>query len=162
MQYAVLKELWPDMTFNNKFKKYVNTLPQNVVNNLIESAESRGGNKYQKNIRQKKEPQPIFYEKSRDYPLEEQHKEKQQKNIEKFENIYYGKYHSECSSILKHLSQCEKCRHFVQKKFTPKVQEVKRSEQEDEYLDLAIYIVTGIFVLFILDMLLKFGKKRNN
>jgi hypothetical protein len=160
MSYATLNEIWPDFIHSNKFQKYVNTLPQNVVNNLIESADTRGGNKYNKYQKPKKAeyPEPIQYEKSRDYPLEEKQQEKQ--NIEKFSNLHYGKYHSECSSILLHLSQCEKCRKFVQSKFAPPKKIEDEEEENDEYLDLAIYIVTGIFILFILDMLMKFGKKR--
>ena len=154
MSYAVLSEVWPDFIHSNKFKKYVNTLPKNIVNNLIESAETRGGNKYRKNTI-KTQVEPIMYEKSRDHPVD--HKEKK---IEKFSNLQLGKYQTECSSILQHLSQCSKCRKFVQSKFAPQKPETEEDEENDEYLDLAIYIVTGIFVLFILDMLMKFGKRR--
>ena len=82
--------------------------------------------------------------------------------IEKFTNeASYGKYQSECSNILTHLSICEKCRNFVRQKFAPQKppEEVEEEKKDEEYLDLAIYIVTGIFILFVLDMLMKFGKR---
>lgn len=149
---ASLTEIWPGFVASNKFKKYTNTLPQNVVNNLIGSSDTRGGNKYMKYKKPEQlVPEPITYERSRDYPIKKE-------NVEKFSNINYsGKYQSECSSILTHLSQCIKCRKFVQNKFAP--QETEK-EDNDEYLDLAIYIVTGIFILFTLDMVMKFGRRK--
>ena len=161
MSYARLSDVWPDFKYSNKFQKYSNTLPKNIVNNLIETSETRGGNKYiKKSKKEVKRPvEPITYERSRDYPLDNE--EGKKVPIEKFSNVMYGKYYSECSTILKHLSVCAKCRDFIKKKFIPEVQDKQEVESEgDEYLDLAIYIVTGIFVLFILDMLMKFGRKR--
>ena len=138
MSYAVLSELWPDWaSSSNKFKKYFNTLPENIVNNLIDSSDNRGGNKYNKDV--KTNVQPVAYEKSRDHPLDYK-----QPDIKKLPNIYLGKYYSECSTLLKHLSKCEKCRTFVQNKFAPTPDD-KEKKENDEYLDLAIYIVTGIF-----------------
>lgn len=157
MSYATLSEVWPDFKPIDKFKKYANTLPQNIVNNLIDSAETRGGNKYVKS-KQPTNIEPVKYEKSREYPLEEDKNESN--NIERFSNAaVYGKYFSECSSILQHLSKCVKCRQFVQQKFVPEKNHEEEEDEDDEYLDLAIYIVTGIFILFILDMLMKFGKR---
>lgn len=156
MSYARLIDVWPDFTYNNKFQKYTNTLPQNVVKNLIETSDTRGGNKYSKTV--KTNVDPVTYEKSRDYPLNK----KEEPVVEKFSNVMYGKYYSECSSILKHLSVCAKCRSYIQNKFVKNTEEPKDEDDDenDEYLDLAIYIVTGIFVLFVLDMLMKFGRKR--
>ena len=159
MSYARLIDVWPDFQNSNKFKKYTKTLPENIVSELVENSNSRGGNKYVKN-QAKKAIEPIMYERSREYPLDDE-KERKKVPIEKFSNVMYGKYYSECSTILKHLSVCAKCRDFIQKKFVPKEQPVEKEEDiNDEYLDLAIYIVTGIFVLFLLDILIKFGKKR--
>ena len=158
MSYASLQEIWPDFLHSDKFQKYANTLPQKIVSELIENSSVRGGNKYTKKIQKTddQKPQPVVYEQSRDYPI-------QKVNVEKFSNVEYGKYHSECSSILKHLSQCEKCRQFVKQKFAPSRpihKEEEEEEENDEYLDLAIYVITGIFILFLLDMLLKFTKKK--
>lgn len=162
MSYASLSELWPDFKVANKFQKYKNTLPKNIVNNLIETSNTRGGNKYVKKSKKikNKHPEPVMYERSREYPLD--HKEEKKVPIEKFSNVMYGKYYSECSTILKHLSACAKCREFIRKKFYSDSKPEKKEEESenDEYLDLAIYIVTGIFVLFVLDMLMKFGRKR--
>lgn len=157
MSYARLMDVWPEWQYNDKFQRYANTLPKNIVNNLIDSSDNRGGNKYTKK-RVSKPAEPVMYEKSRNYPLDEK---KDKVPVEKFSNVMYGKYYSECSTILKHLAVCDKCRQFIQKKFVPPPKEVEEEEEEnDEYLDLAIYIITGVFVLFLLDMLMKFGKNR--
>ena len=154
MSYASLAELWPGFVVSDKFKKFTNTLPNNYkrlidMNNDFEY--NRGGNA---SDGIKKVIEPVFYEKSREYPL------KKDKGIEKFTNMSpENKYASECSIILQHLSGCNKCRAYFQDKFAPqdKDEEVKE-EENDEYLDLAIYIVTGIFILFALDILIKFNR----
>lgn len=158
MSYATLQEVWPDFIVSDKFRRFRNTLPKNIVNSLIENSNDRGGNR-SNGSNQTNNPtvEPIFYEKSREYPLVNK-----SEKIEKFTNeASYGKYQTECSSILTHLSHCEKCRHFVRQKFAPsKNQEkVEEEDKDEEYLDLAIYIVTGVFILFVLDMLMKFGKR---
>lgn len=158
MSYATLQEIWPGFLVSDKFSKFRNTIPKNIVNSLIETSNNRGGNRSNgSNNTNNPSVEPIFYEKSREYPLANNTDEK----IEKFTNENsYGKYQTECSSILTHLSHCEKCRNFVRQKFAPaKKEEHQEEEKEEEYLDLAIYIVTGIFILFVLDMLMKFGKR---
>lgn len=157
MSYASLAEIWPNFVVSNKFKKISSTLPKNIVNSLIETSDNRGGNRSSgKSQEQQSLPQPIFYEQSREYPLNDK------KTIEKFENTsFQGKYRTECHVILKHLSECSKCRDFVRQKFISQTPiEDDGDDSDDEYLDLAIYIVTGVFILFVLDMLMKFGRRR--
>ena len=159
MSYASLAEVWPGFIVSNKFKKFTNTLPNNYkrlvgINTDLEDETqySRGGNASE-NI--KKVVEPVFYEKSREYPI------KKDKGIEKFTNMDMSadnKYAGDCSSILKHLSGCEKCRAYFQQKFVPHEEPEPEMEENDEYLDLAIYIVTGIFILFALDILIKFNR----
>lgn len=62
-----------------------------------------------------------------------------------------------CLKFLDHISKCEKCREFIAKKFnlTPKTTEDKKRE---DMLDVAIYILTGVFVLFLLDSFMNLGK----
>ena len=64
---------------------------------------------------------------------------------------------SDCLKFLDHISKCEKCRDFIIKKFnlTPETPEQKNRE---EMLDIAIYILTGVFVLFLLDSFMSLGK----
>ena len=161
MSYASLAELWPGFVVSDKFKKFTNTLPNNYkrlvsMNTDLESETqySRGGNA---SDGIKKVIEPVFYEKSREYPLK-----KDKKSIEKFTNMSAisegNKYAGECSIILQHLSKCQKCRAYFQQKFTPKQEPEPEPEETDEYLDLAIYIVTGIFILFALDILIKFNR----
>lgn len=63
----------------------------------------------------------------------------------------------ECANFLNHIAKCEKCREFIIKKFnlTPKTSADKNRE---EMLDIAIYILTGVFVLFLLDSFMSLGK----
>ena len=155
MSYASLKDIWPDFIASNKFQKFTDTLPQNIVNNLIQTSGNRGGNRGgNKYIKGSNISSPMMYDKSREYaPMDD--KKDDEPNVEKFSNL--GKYQNDCSSILKHLSHCEKCREFVRGKFAP-IRETEENK-DDEYLDLAIYIVTGIFILFIIDILIKFKKR---
>jgi formylmethanofuran dehydrogenase subunit E len=63
----------------------------------------------------------------------------------------------ECLRIFSHLSKCSKCREYIMKKFN--VQEKTPEEKnKEEMLDILIYILTGVFVLFLLDSFMKFGK----
>ena len=160
MSYASLVEIWPGFVASDKFKKMTNTLPNNYkrlisMNTDFDDTTSynRGGNA---SDGIKKVVEPVFYEKSREYPL------RKDKGIEKFTNMSAisegNKYAGECSIILQHLSKCQKCRAYFQQKFTPQHEQEPEPEETDEYLDLAIYIVTGIFILFALDILIKFNR----
>ena len=63
----------------------------------------------------------------------------------------------ECAKFLEHISKCKKCRDFIINKFdlTPKD---PASKNREEMLDIAIYILTGVFVLFLLDSFMSLGK----
>jgi len=67
---------------------------------------------------------------------------------------------TDCLKFLDHISKCEKCRNFIIKKFklTPETPEQKNREA---MLDIAIYILTGVFVLFLLDSFMSLGKFLN-
>ena len=91
--------------------------------------------------------------------------------IQKIELIYYdNKYNkepehikvtpseeSECLRFLNHISKCEKCRKFIIKKFNIQPENPEQKNRE-EMLDIAIYILTGVFVLFLLDSFMNLGK----
>jgi len=70
---------------------------------------------------------------------------------------HFSNSEDECMRFLAHISKCEKCREFVMKKFgvAPKNQDQKNRE---EMLDIAIYILTGVFVLFLLDSFMSLGR----
>ena len=64
---------------------------------------------------------------------------------------------TDCLKFLDHISKCEKCREFIIKKF--KLTEATPEQKNREYmLDIAIYILTGVFVLFLLDSFMNLGK----
>ena len=64
---------------------------------------------------------------------------------------------SECLRFLSHVSKCEKCRNFIIKKFNIQPESPEQKNRE-EMLDIAIYILTGVFVLFLLDSFMNLGK----
>ena len=64
---------------------------------------------------------------------------------------------SECLRFLDHISKCEKCRNFIIKKFNIQPENPEQKNRE-EMLDIAIYILTGVFVLFLLDSFMNLGK----
>ena len=66
-----------------------------------------------------------------------------------------------CNKFLYHLSVCEKCRNFAKKKFhnPNKIIKIPRKNKSDEILDIALFIISGIFLLFLLDIFLKLGKR---
>ena len=64
---------------------------------------------------------------------------------------------SECIRFLDHISKCEKCRNFIIKKFNIQPENPEQKNRE-EMLDIAIYILTGVFVLFLLDSFMNLGK----
>lgn len=67
---------------------------------------------------------------------------------------------SDCLRLLDHISKCKKCKEFIVKKFklTPETPEQKNREA---MLDIAIYILTGVFILFLLDSFMSLGKFLN-
>ena len=64
---------------------------------------------------------------------------------------------SDCLKFLDHISKCEKCRNFIIKKFKLTA-ETPEQKNREEMLDIAIYILTGVFVLFLLDSFMSLGK----
>ena len=64
---------------------------------------------------------------------------------------------TECLRFLSHISKCEKCRNFIIKKFNIQPESPEQKNRE-EMLDIAIYILTGVFVLFLLDSFMNLGK----
>jgi len=73
---------------------------------------------------------------------------------------FTGAAKNSCSKMLFHLSKCSKCRKYVMEKFQIEKQEVSiaKKSTRDELLDIAIYIITGIFILFLLDIIVRLGK----
>lgn len=65
----------------------------------------------------------------------------------------------ECEDFLNHLEKCQRCRMFLIKKFNldKKPDDIKR----EQYLDIIIFALSGVFVLFLLDIVLNFGKNLN-
>ena len=66
----------------------------------------------------------------------------------------------QCEDFIEHLASCSRCRQFLIKKLKldKKPDDIKR----EQYLDLAIFSLSGVFLLFLLDMVLNLGKSLNN
>lgn len=65
--------------------------------------------------------------------------------VENFDNM-----DERCDTIVKHLETCAKCRKYVLSNFSAE-------ETTDEILQIIIYGITGVFILFILDLFFKKG-----
>ncbi len=63
----------------------------------------------------------------------------------------------DCQKMLAHVANCEKCRKFLMKKLKVSPQTQQDKERED-MLNLVIYAMTGIFILFLLDAFMSLGK----
>jgi hypothetical protein len=94
------------------------------------------------------------YENTEPYEEEEDYED----IIEDFENETTKDIN--CGHLLEHLAKCPKCRLYLEKHFGKQdnSQEYLRKKREDQFLDIAIYIVTGIFILFLLDIFVRLGK----
>jgi hypothetical protein len=65
----------------------------------------------------------------------------------------------QCEKFLEHLEKCSRCRQFLIKKF--KLDKNPEDMKREQYLDLAIFTLSGVFILFLLDIVLNFGKSLN-
>lgn len=65
----------------------------------------------------------------------------------------------ECQKFIEHLSKCSRCRQFLIKKL--KLNKNPEDIKREQYLDLVIFTLSGVFILFLLDMVLNFGKSLN-
>lgn len=63
----------------------------------------------------------------------------------------------DCQKMLDHCAKCEKCRNYLMKKLKVSPQSSQDKERED-ILNLVIYAMTGIFILFLLDAFMSLGK----
>jgi len=80
---------------------------------------------------------------------------KEKVNKENFSNVTF----KECEDFLKHLEKCSRCRMILIKKFN--LLQDPNEYKREQYLDIIIYALSGIFLLFLLDIVLNFGKKIN-
>lgn len=73
-----------------------------------------------------------------------------QRIVENFENgVTDGSI--DCASFIKHISKCKKCRAEMQRKFG--------GSTHDDMMDIAIYALTGVFVLILIEVFVNIGKR---
>ena len=65
---------------------------------------------------------------------------------------------SSCDDFLEHIKTCKSCRAYVTEKFAVTPEKSESDKNREEMLDIAIYILTGVFVLFLLDSFMNLGR----
>ena len=95
-----------------------------------------------------------YIEKKYNKKKEEKKENKKIKKKENFKNEI-----EQCEEFIKHLSKCSRCRQLLIKKL--KLNKNPEDIKREQYLDLVIFTLSGVFVLFLLDMVLNFGKSLN-
>ena len=63
-----------------------------------------------------------------------------------------------CDNFLEHIKTCKSCRAYVMEKFAVSPEKSESDKNREEMLDIAIYILTGVFVLFLLDTFMNLGR----
>ena len=158
MPYASLDEVYPGFiknssTKDNIYSDITNNIinynkdtqyPENNIENFYDINEQKLDNIDNFNNEVESEAEDSDSDNEVDY---------QDENFEDLDKEY-------CNRFLYHLSICNSCREFIRKKFgvRRKIVQIARKNSKDEILDIALYIITGIFMLFLLDLFLKLGK----
>ena len=65
---------------------------------------------------------------------------------------------SSCDNFLEHIKTCKSCKAYVMENFTSIPKKSESDKNREEMLDIAIYILTGVFVLFLLDSFMNLGR----
>lgn len=142
MSYAYIEDV-----YDNKLSNLDNDYDQ-IVENILGIKPSQ---KY--NLTTKDTPMNFSNE-----IKEKKQKVEKVKKVEKIKESFDNNDVStrECEKFLNHLEKCQRCRIFLIKKFNldKKPEDIKR----EQYLDIIIFGLSGIFVLFLLDMVLNIGK----
>ena len=144
MSYAFLDDVYDTRISSNLDNDY-----NEIVQNILGVSPSR---KY--NLTKKEEPKDFTNKVEEVQEVEEVQIKTQEKKIEKFNNEPTIK---DCEDFIRHLEKCRKCRMMLIKKF--KLDKNPEDYKREEYLDIVIYGLTGIFLLFLIDIILNFGKK---
>lgn len=158
MIYASLNDLYDD-----KLQSRTNNY-DDIIKNLIISQELN---------KEKTIPDPILSEGSKytkykpvnDFTNKYNNIKEIEKKVENFENVEKkdtldfknNSKNIECMEFLDHISKCEKCREFIMKKMNLRPIN-KEDKMRQDMLDIAIYVLSGIFILFLLDSFMGFGK----
>ena len=140
MSYAFLEDVY-ETRMSNLDNDY-----NEIVKNILGVSPS---NKY--NLTKKEQPKDFTNK------VEEVEKEEIKIPEKKIENFNNEPSIKDCEDFIRHLEKCRKCRMMLIKKF--KLDKNPEDYKRDEYLDIVIYGLTGIFLLFLIDIILNFGKK---
>jgi hypothetical protein len=158
MFYASLEEVYDKNTLEAKQNDY-----DDVIKNLIDQNKRQGYIETEKH-----EPSGLDRSKFTKF----QKVENYTNELDQLEKLIDTKYNKpeepqeikinmkeepDCLKILDHISKCAKCRQFIIEKFEIKPEDPKEKSKE-EMLDIVIYILSGVFVLYLLESFVNLGK----
>lgn len=149
MSYAFLDDVYNTQIKSNLDNDY-NEIVQNILG-IKSTSIKPTENKY--NLTNKIEPK-IF---TNEIPQEKEEEIKEKNKVKKIENFNNEPTMKECEDFIRHLEKCKRCRMMLIKKFN--LDKKPEDYRREEYLDIVIYGLTGIFLLFLIDIVLNFGKK---
>ncbi len=162
MSYSSLLEAYGQDFVDSVTKSQLTNKYQDITNNIVNYNQTSIPSEYSAN--QSKDNIENFYDIDQenlnnldnDSDSESDSDDEESYKDEPFDNMD----RDYCNKFLYHLSICSRCREFVKKRFGSgkKIIEMPRKSNQDEFLDIALYIITGIFMLFLLDIFLKLGK----
>ena len=148
MSYAFIEDV-----YNTKLTHNLDNDYNQIVENILGIKPKQ---KYELTTKVK----PNDFSNGNEVKVEEEKEKKIKKKVEKVEKKQKENFEDvsvkECEDFLNHLQKCQRCRMFLIKKFNldKKPEDIKR----EQYLDIIIFGLSGVFVLFFLDMILNFGK----
>ena len=156
MIFGSLNELYKNKNFETPKNNY-----DYIIKNLLNS-----DNRSNKNI-----PDPSMSNKSKYTTYKEIENFENKYNIDKIDEIVDKIENTEkkdeikinmntdnsCLEFLDHISKCEKCRNFILKKMNLK-SKTEEDMLKENMLDITIYILSGIFILFLLNSFINLGK----
>ena len=163
MPFASLKEVYGDDFVTITENTTTDNTPINSYNSIYNINNARKDN-LQESSDQNKEVESFvsnYSTKLENYEdLDELYKEEETEDsvLESFQNSTEDS--NGCGHLIKHLANCPKCRLYLEKYFGKQesIQRYIAKKREDQFLDIAIYIVSGIFLLFLLDIFVRLGK----
>lgn len=152
--YANLEEVYNPITLRNQANQY-----KKIIND-ISSFNSRGKERDYSFTTRRKPKKEAFTNKV-GTELDQMNLDDLEKMIDSYnkpEKKVTPTSKSTCDNFLEHIKTCKSCRAYVMENFASKTVKSDSDKNREEMLDIAIYILTGVFILFLLDTFMGLGK----
>ena len=165
---ALLKEVWGDDTSFTQTVRHHNE--DNIRTNLMNTNYYYGkynDDKLTYYDKQDMDKLPVEVRKIKNQMAEKKYKKRKPKvkvydrymsveedenSAEHFASPDYSDGVMNCASFIKHLRTCKKCQRIMKEKYS-------NGGTNEQIIDIAIYGLTGVFILFLLDMFINLGKR---